>query len=374
MNKQYLIGFVKRALAVTGTLVLARRLRSYWRTRVSASPTKALQNGQDYSSRVAAEMATFEHDEVVHDLPAIFHYWSNKYLLPTIKTFGFINPDDFFIKHLAACIDKQQPDHCNFISIGAGNCDTEVRIAQGLRSLGYDNFTIECLDLNAAMLSRGRTLASEHGLSEQLIPIEGDFNNWRPDKPYHAVIANQSLHHVIKLEALFDAIRDAITPVGGLFITSDMIGRNGHKRWPEALSIIEEYWGRLPEKYKYNHQLGRQENSFVNWDCASEGFEGIRAQDILPLLLERFHFDLFVPFSNVISPFVDRSFGPNFDAESEHDRALIDEIHARDEAEIRTGHIKPTQMFAVLSIDYSRPTLHISGLTPACCIRPAGSD
>ena len=45
-------------------------------------------------------------------------------------------------------------------------------------------------------------------------------------------------------------------------------------------------------------------------------FEGIRAQDILPLLVERFTFDEFIGFGNVIDPFVDRSFGPNFDIAS----------------------------------------------------------
>jgi hypothetical protein len=390
MNKQQLAGIAKYVLIATGTLALARKLRSRLRARTDDKPLPPIPQSPAeqpvpktppaaeiapvdpaYSARVAAEIATFENDEIVHDLPAIFHYWSNKYLLPTIRPFGFINPDDFFIRQLAACIEKHRPNHCDFISIGAGNCDTEVRIVEGLRLLGHDNFTLECLDLNPTMLERGRTLAKEHGMSGQLVPIEGDFNNWRAAKPYHAVLANQSLHHVLKLEILFDTIHAAIAETGGLFITSDMIGRNGHMRWPEALAIVEEFWNRLPGKYKYNRQLRRQEDSFVNWDCSTDGFEGIRAQDIMPLLLERFHFDLFVPFSNVISPFIDRSFGPNFDADTERDRALIDDIHARDELEIRAGNIKPTQMFAVLSLDRSRPTQHIAGLAPDFCVRRA---
>ena len=46
---------------------------------------------------------------------------------------------------------------------------------------------------------------------------------------YDAVIANQSLHHVTNLEGLFDAIRHSLHPTG-VFVTSDMIGRNGHDR------------------------------------------------------------------------------------------------------------------------------------------------
>jgi hypothetical protein len=49
-------------------------------------------------------------------------------------------------------------------------------------------------------------------------------------------------------------------------------------------------------------------------------FEGIRSQDILPLLLEYFHFEVFIPYGNVIDPFIDRTFGPNFDSSREWDR------------------------------------------------------
>ncbi len=382
-------------LAATGTLVIARKILGLFKkptiakaplaapevpiATVAPEPERPLQPPENkapspddiYASRIAAEIATFEHDEVVHNLPEIFHYWSNKYLLPMIQPFGFIHPDDFFIKQLAKVIPSDSNEHAHFISIGAGNCDTEVRVAQGLIAMGFHNFTIECLELNPAMRERGRVIAAEAGLHTQVLPVAGDFNKWIPAKPYHAVMANQSLHHVLELEHLFNAILTAIKPSNGVLITSDMIGRNGHMRWPEALAIVEQYWAKIDKKYKNNRQLKRVELDFVNWDCSTEGFEGIRAQDILPLLNKQFHFDLFVPFSNVMAPFVDRSFGPNFDINVAEDCAFIDAVHARDEAEIMAGNIKPTQMLAVLSADFTRPALHRAHLTSAFCERQA---
>lgn len=403
MPSSRLRNVVRALLTATGTLGVARRIRGTTHGEASGVPPVIVQHdavhpvavetidaaaaevtaleviaaaatpepAPEYASRVAAEIATFENDAVVHNLPEIFHYWSNKYLLPTIQPFGFVHPDDFFIKQLAKVIDANPQDHGTFISVGAGNCDTEVRIAQGLVALGYADFTIECLDLNPSMLARGRELALQEGVSQHVLPAEGDFNQWTPTKAYSAVMANQSLHHVMELEHLFDAIVSAIKARNGVLITSDMIGRNGHQRWPEALSIVEALWNELPQQYKYNHQLSRLEETYVNWDCSSEGFEGIRAQDIMPLLAARFHFDLFVPFANLISPFVDRSFGHNFDVNSETDRAFIDKVQARDDAEIRSGRIKPTQMFAVLSADWSRPMACIEGLRPEDCTRSA---
>src|SRR5438046_10396474 len=92
-----------------------------------------------------------------------------------------------------------------------------------------------------------------------------------------------------------------------------MIGRNGHMRWPEALWIVREIWDRLPRKYKYSHQMRRYDDYFENWDCSTEGFEGIRSQDILPLLIELFSFEVFYCFGNLIDVFVDRSFGSKYD-------------------------------------------------------------
>jgi hypothetical protein len=360
---------VRSALTAFGALDRGRKVRAGLIEQGADQTRSAAKGEADYKARVSAEIATFENDEMVHDLPAIFHYWSNKYLLPTITPFGFVHPDDFFVQKMARVIRQNASSPTRFISIGAGNCDTEVRVAQGLMGLGHTNFSIECLDLNAHMLARGVSLAAQQGLAQHVLPVEGDFNKWRPAKPYDAVMANQSLHHVLALEHLFDAILSAIRPTQGVLITSDMIGRNGHQRWPEALTIVEEFWGELAEKYKYNHQLRRQETSFVNWNCATDGFEGIRAQDIMPLLSERFHFDLFVPFANVINPFVDRSFGHNFDIQSEFDRSFIDRVHARDDQEIRSGRIKPTQMFAILSADGTAPVECIEGLTPQFCTR-----
>ena len=86
----------------------------------------------------------------------------------------------------------------------------------------------------------------------------------------------------------------------------------------------------------------------MNWDCSIQGFEGIRSQDILPLLLSQFHFELFVAYGNVIDPFVDRAFGHNFDATAQWDRDFIDRVHQRDEEAILAGWIKPVHMEAVV--------------------------
>ena len=349
---------------------LKRRLRR-WLTEPPERPMAFA--GRDYAARIAAETAIFAGQVEVHDLPPIFHYWSNRWLRPQLEAFGFSNPDQFFAKYLEAAHAQAtaRGRRARFASIGSGNCDTEVRVAALLVGRGLRDFVIDCVDINADMLARGRALAAQAGVAGHIAAAQGDFNDWRPQHAYDAVLANQSLHHVVNLEGLFAAIENALTP-DGRFITSDMIGRNGHMRWPEAMRIVHEYWRELPDRYRWNVQLRRHEALHEYWDCSNAGFEGIRAQDILALSIRRFDFEFFFAYGNLIDPFIDRGFGPNFDANSEWDRSFIDRVHARDEAEILAGNITPTHMMAVLRRrPYEGARLCRPGLPPERCVRRA---
>lgn len=329
----------------------------------------------DYQARMAAETSTFSDQTEVHDLPPIFHYWSNRWLRPQLEVFGFSNPDQFFAQYLCRShADASEAGRrARFVSLGSGNCDTEIRIATLLKEAGCNDFSIACVDINETMLARGKLLAREAGVEDCFEFVRGDFNAWEPIGRYDAVIANQSLHHVVNLEGLFDAVAASLVD-GGRFITSDMIGRNGHRRWPEALALVHEFWRELPDSYRWNVQLKRHEEMFLDWDCSVVGFEGIRSQDILPLLLEKFAFEFFFAYGNVVDPFVDRSFGPNFDATQDWDRSFIDRVHLRDEREILAGRIPPTHMMAVMrQKSFSGETVHRPGLGPEAAVRRSKS-
>jgi SAM-dependent methyltransferase len=342
------------------TLLFVARKKGVAPAIAAPSPT--------YEKQLAQEVARFGATEDVHALPDIAHYWAHRWIRPKMQALGFAGPDEFFTSFLEKAYHQASGGTRRFVSLGAGNCDTEIRVAAALRERGLHDFVIECLEASPAMLERGRSDAQRHGLKAHVRPVAGDFNAWRADGRYDAVMANQSLHHVTNLEGLFDTVGASIDG-RGLFAISDMIGRNGHLRWPEALAIVQEFWKELPKEYRRNLLLNRQEDTFLDWDCSVEGFEGIRAQDILPLLIRRFSFDLFAPYANVVDPFVDRAFGPHFDLNGHWDIDFITRVHERDEAEIRRGAIKPTHLFAVLGSGREGEGRHLDGLTPEFCVR-----
>lgn len=327
-----------------------------------------LHSTRSYQEALTQEKRTLEQCLNIHDLPEIYHYWSNRHIRPKLLPFGFGSPNEMFATYLEKRCREQNGRSSRFVSLGAGNCDLEMELAQKLRALGHENFVIECLELNPAMLARGRAAAQQADLAGHLEFTECDLNSGIPAGACDAFIANQSLHHVVNLEGLFEQVKRSLS-AAGTFIISDMIGRNGHRRWPEALSIVHEYWRRLPPSYRFNLPLNRYEEIMEDRDCSTVGFEGIRAQDILPLLLREFHFRFFLAYGNVIDPFVDRAYGHHFDANAEWDRAFIDEVHRRDEAAISSGALTPTHILAVVSNDSSQPCVFPGNLSPEFCVR-----
>lgn len=208
-----------------------------------------------YGDRVRQEVSRFSAEEVVHDLPPIFNYWSNTYLRALVEQFSY--PEDFFARQIERKFAASGRP-VSIVSIGSGNCDGEAAIAKLLLERGVGAFTITCLDMNDVMLERGRDCAESQGIAGHFRFVNADFNRWTPSETYDVVMANQSLHHVTNLAGLFDSIHQAIGD-DGIFVTSDMMGRNGHMRWPEALSIVQEFWQELPAAYRYNRQLRRNE-------------------------------------------------------------------------------------------------------------------
>jgi hypothetical protein len=82
--------------------------------------------------------------------------------------------------------------------------------------------------------------------------------------------------------------------------------------------------------------------------------------------VEKFRFDLFLAYANVIDIFIDRCFGHNFDANDPHDLAFIDKVHQIDQSAIEEGRIKPTHITAAMT-NKSLNTVY-KLMTPEFCI------
>jgi len=340
--------------------------------RASTGERRVAAGADDYQARVAQQVEQYL-DEEIHELPGIYHYWSNKHLGPLIdETFGPGTIPEIYAREFASAIART--GQTSLVSLGAGDGATEVEIAKALKAAGDPAFSIELVELSDHLLGRAAESAREAGVADALRFSQCDVNQWRPAQTYAGVMANHSLHHFLQLENVFDAVWDGLDP-SGVFVSFDMIGRNGHQRWPEARLFTQFLWDQLPERYKFHRLLRRLESPvFLDWDCSTEGFEGIRAQDILPLLTQKFGFAKFAAWGGFIDVFLDRGFGPNFDPESPEDRAFIDRAQAANEAMLQIGFVKPTQMAAVMVKDRAMTCRSSRGLDPWRCVRDPTTD
>jgi SAM-dependent methyltransferase len=298
-----------------------------------------------YQARVTAELRAYNEVEAVHELPEIHFFWISRFVLPLFEAVGVGGVDELWERHVVEQCERRAPNRARLVSLGAGNGEGELPMAARLAERGVTNLELLLLELNPVMIERALELARELGLADRVRAEQADLNTWVARDTADVYIATHSLHHLVELEHLYDEVARSIDPEGVLLV-NDMVGRNGHVRWPEAGQIVRRIWASTPARYRHNHFSAEIDDEYPDTDCSTESFEGIRSQDVLPLLLGRFHPDVFVAFGNVIDPFVDRVYGRNFNPADPDDTRLIEKIATLDEAAIELGVLTPTHLVA----------------------------
>lgn len=260
------------------------------------------------------------------------------------EVFGEVSIPQFYARGFTS--ERKKTDKLRILSLGSGLCIVEQNVALELRKQGYTNFHIECLEMSPERCSAATQRFSEQGLSDLISVREQDLSQWKPEKGlYTSVMANHSLHHFVALEQIFKGIERGLDSQG-LFVINDIIGRNGHQRWPEVLVHLRSIWKSIPIKYKFNYVSDCVDEVYENKDYSRKNFEGIRAQDILPMLNEHFRATHFVAEGGLPDDFIDRIYGHNFDPDSPEDCKLIDQIGFLNSMLIDAGTIKPTMILA----------------------------
>jgi SAM-dependent methyltransferase len=321
----------------------------------------------EYDRRVREQIAQYEADVPMHDLPKIFHEWSRLFVGPAVRqVFGAASFGDAYANCFLECA-RHAPGRPRFLSLGCGDGAVEIDVALRLHAAGLTDFEFVCLDLSPILLER---------FALQLPPVlagcftlrNADINQSEPGQTFCAIMANHSLHHMVELEGIFAAIFAALHAQGS-FITHDMIGRNGHQRWPETRLFLDLIWPLLTARQRLHVPLRRYEKHFMDHDCSTSGFEGVRAQDILPLILATGFKPLaFVGYGGFIDPLIDRGFGHNFSTENPDDVFLIRRLGLLNEILLDAGVIKPTIMLARF-VKYPAAEIAYRGRTAASSLR-----
>ena len=297
-----------------------------------------------YAEKKEREIETYKDITNVHELPKAFHYYVSNYLYNKLEqSIGVSSFEELVIKYLNLLKLEKDETSIFILSLGSGNCDFETKLAQqyGLKCKFY------CYDINPHALERGRQLAGEKELINFKFVL-CDINKIEIHQNFDLVLANHSLHHLVDLEHIFSEVDKCMTEKS-YFIINDMIGRNGHMFWDNTLHVCNAIWNMFPRELKYNHQFKCYYKNLIQFDCSAEGFEGIRAQDILPLLDKTFQFVDFAPFFAIAGHLIGREYGHNFDINNDFHKALLNMIGSYDNFLLENKLLKPTQLIAVMT-------------------------
>lgn len=253
-------------------------------------------------------------------------------------------------------------------SLGSGDGAVEVQIAQSLERDGITDYEFHLHELSPIQNERALCKVKDAGLKGKFVTFETNLNDWKADTEYAAFMAHHSLHHIVELERVFDQVQASMAP-GATFTTFDIIGRNGHMRWPETYALINAFWHFLPEEKRRHAVLKFVSEDYRDHDCSTQGFEGIRAQDILPALLSRFEFETFFAWGGLTDVFTGRGYGSNFDATKPDDQRFISMVDEINEVLLDLGAIKPTTICAVMQKDAVAEPRRYRGREPAAMMR-----
>ena len=322
----------------------------------------------DMQSRIDAQIAQYANVENMHAaLSDINVYWKQRHHNARFyETTGSKNHIGLYAEAFKQGFENS--GNTRAMSIGSGDGMVEVQVAKKLEELGITDYEFHLLELSPIQNERARKMVKDANLSGRFETFDADLNDWEATTTYGAAMAHHSLHHVVELEHLFDQVKSSLVD-GGTFATFDMIGRNGHMRWPETYQFVNALWHALPAEKQKHLVLKWTSENYRDHDCSTEGFEGIRAQDIMPELIKRFNFSTLFTWGGLTDVFVGRGYGGNFDPAVEADRKFIDLVDELNEALIENGTIKPTIVAAIMQKEkVSKPQVY-RGRTPEKMVR-----
>ena len=332
----------------------------------------------DYHRQLEAQIAQYADIGDMHEGSHAAHWMREQFLAGRLReVFDVDNVVGIYATYLAEA--ARRCDIAEIVSLGSGYGTLEIEIMKWARDHRVAPFRIRCLELSPRLVDRARDAVRTAGL-DQFVRVEiADLNRPMPvTQAVAAFMAHHSLHHIIELESLFDQVAWWLHPEGA-FVTMDVIGRNGHMRWPETLAVIRQIWSLMPDRLKWDHMFGTLDRWYENWDCSIEGFEGIRAQDILPALMDgRFKFERFFATGALTDVFYDRRFGDNFDLGNPLDVQFLEQVQSLEDRLIAAGRIKPVVLYAVMRSPRSRTSppqpIVFQGMTPNNALRPVDQD
>jgi ubiquinone/menaquinone biosynthesis C-methylase UbiE len=221
------------------------------------------------------------------------------------------------------------PPVASALEIGCGGGD----LALAVKSMGMATH-IDAFDVAAGAieLARSKARAAEvEGLNFFVadagsLPLQ--------TASYDFVYASHSLHHIEKLESMFESVHRAMKP-GALFFADDYIGPSRMQYSDGQLELVNALLTSLPESKRVNKLSNNTvkthvERTPIETYLAIDPSEGVRAAEIVSVMSRWFDVEV-IPTGMSLLYEVFLGIVHNFDPDNEQDNALVDLMLVADE-------------------------------------------
>lgn len=218
---------------------------------------------------------------------------------------------------------------------GAGAVERDL-VRRGLIShcVGYD------LAPEAIAAARSEARAEEFsGLTYAMRDLERD---GLLETQLDLIIGHQGIHHLSRLESLFDAVHAALRP-GGLFHLDEFVGPDRFQWTERQLEEMTTWLLSLPERYRTT-TTGAIKNctsrETVETMIAHDPSEAVRSSDIERLVQERFEIVEHRSTGGTLTMMALADIGHNFDPNSAEAVFHIERLIQREDALIASGELR----------------------------------
>jgi SAM-dependent methyltransferase len=225
-------------------------------------------------------------------------------------------------------------EHALSLGCGFGNLERDLARRGMVRS-------IDAYDIAEGAIAEARKLAAEAGL-DGISYYVADLDQMRfQPGTVDVVFAHQSVHHVERLEGLYETVRNALRP-GGVFHLHEFVGPSRFQWSDTQLGLVNAFLDSLPPRLRRlpsGEPKPALRRPTIAEMMAADPSEAVRSADIVSALL---------PFFNVIE---ERRIGgtllhlalgeiaQNFDPESAEDSTRLEAFFALEDRAMAEGAI-----------------------------------
>ena len=194
------------------------------------------------------------------------------------------------------------------LELGSGNGDLLLTLQRADLADEYLG-----IDLSEGAIRVAREKLDQEGCTN-ITFVQGDLNHIELEpSTYDIIISQMSIHHVERLECLFEQVAQALTP-NGVFVINDYVGPT---RWQYPLAqllLANLLIQLLPRRLRTSYPDGKVKRgirrSKVKHMIALDPSEAVRSEEIIPLFEQYFEVEHCIDYGGSISVLVlDRIIG-----------------------------------------------------------------